>query len=163
MGVYRSGSTHRIRFSRFGMRPSSFKAARNKKPLKNRHFYRIFVLFERFLGSSRLKPWWSHSRPRKSNSVGSSGSIDPNGHLGGVLIAEISSVIMFVLIFLCLERPLVNILIVKMMHGVHCIDINIKITYFCKFWEEKSKITLSIKSFTRYFERNQLHFDHSED
>ena len=26
-----------------------------------------------------------------------------------------------------------------MMHGVHCIDINIKITYFCKFWEEKNQ------------------------
>ena len=34
MGVYRTVRTHRIRFCRFGMQPSSFKAAGTKKPLE---------------------------------------------------------------------------------------------------------------------------------
>ena len=38
--------------------------------------------FERFLVSSGPKASWSHSKPKKSNSVVSPGSVDPLGTLG---------------------------------------------------------------------------------
>ena len=132
MGVYGAGRTHRIRFFRFGMRPSSLKAGRTQKPhKKSKNLLKLLVL-GRFFGSSCSKTCWSHFKPRKSNSMGSPRSVDPHGHPEGVLIAEISSDLMFVLIFLCKERPLVKLYInVKIIHVVLYIDCNIENTYFC--------------------------------
>ena len=55
MGVYRSGRTLRIRISRFGMRPSSFKEARTKKPLKKSKNSLKMPVFESFFCSSFFK------------------------------------------------------------------------------------------------------------
>ena len=83
MGVYRS-----VRSQRFGMRPSTVKATRTQKPLKKGKNSLKMPFFERFLDSSSFKTWWSHFKPRKSNSMGSPRSVDPHGHPGGVLIAK---------------------------------------------------------------------------
>ena len=55
--------------------------------------------FERFLVSSGSKASWSHPKPKKSNSMVSPASVDAPGHPGGVLIAKIYAILMFVLIF----------------------------------------------------------------
>ena len=55
MGVYRSGRTRRIRISRFGMRPSSFKEARTKKPLKKSKNSLKMPVFESFLVLATLR------------------------------------------------------------------------------------------------------------
>ena len=153
MGVYRTGRTHRNQFSRFGMRPSSLKAGRTQKPLKKSKTLLKLLVLGRFFGSSCSKTWWSHSKPRKSNSMGSPRSVDLHGHPGVVLIAEILSDQMFVLIFLCHERSLVNLFInVKMINRVWYVDFNIENKQFCDFCGKKSKIATSINRFTSWFE-----------
>ena len=138
--VYRSGRNQRIQFFRFQMRPWSFRATGTKKPLKDRHFWLISALFDMLFALGCYKASWSHLEPKKSNSLVYSGSVDSPGHPGGVLIAEISSDLMFVLIFLCQKRPLVKLYIdVKMIHGVCYIDFNIKSTYFCDICGKKVK------------------------
>ena len=46
-------------------------------------------VFEGFLVSNGSKASWSHPEPKISNSAVSSGSVDPPGHPGGVLIVKI--------------------------------------------------------------------------
>ena len=55
MGVYRSGRTHRFQISRFGMRPSSFKAARSKKPLNKSKISLKMLVLRVFLVLATLK------------------------------------------------------------------------------------------------------------
>ena len=49
-------------------------------------------VFERFLVSNASKASWSHPKPKISNSAVSSGSADPPGHPGGVLIVKIYTI-----------------------------------------------------------------------
>ena len=62
-GVYSSGFSCRIWFSRFGVRPCCFRAARSQKPLKKSHVLSKTAIFRRFFVSGCFKSVWSHPIP----------------------------------------------------------------------------------------------------
>ena len=81
-GVKRTRRTHRIRISRFQVRPRSFKSARSQKTFKNSQILSKTPVLDRFLSCSALKTSWSQLNPRNSNSVGLSRFLTPLVPLG---------------------------------------------------------------------------------
>ena len=86
--VYRSGRTCRIQISRSLLQPCGFEKTRSQKPLKKGQISSKMPKFERFFVSSSFKTWWSHLRPKNSNSTVSSQPVHPLWHLGDVLIVK---------------------------------------------------------------------------